>query len=819
MGKVTDITIDGKMGDWDDYGLQINILNPLGGDMPAHRDFYPRCRLGWDERGILLLAMVEDDTFTEADSQSDIWRKDAIEFFMADKVGGNQRLQLLIAPGMDTKHAQPRYHLNNLSPNKPNDNKQHQPVIARTKQDNGYFLEALIPWQILKLDPLKNKGHQELALQIFFNDVDGDSVRKQLLWYPGVRTYSDSTQMHPIRIAGGKTSPNTINATASASIQYLKWLKVNVLATPELAGRTCRLMIPNQPAIKQTLQLHGDWATCTFKQPLDAVNNQQKQVRILFGDNNLPSILDIPSLADKRKEMLLTTGLKFEPSTIFKTITFPECHFAQPLVMEQLLGSYSIKTDYYDTHCNPVSTAITPGRYGAVINITCHETGKTHTRYRTLYRMPQNVDPWDMTFGGDIQLPEAYGINPQVVKDHQKTVNAFVNWSFWDIAQNASFNAGLLSSLSQMEPGVEATVYNGVQTLEKQYWTTLERKLNHNDSMFTRAFALPLESDTHATTVHTGSMSEAGMTDDAPQKIDNLLSQWAEDTDEPFIACVIRNGVIVHHKAYGKRDDAPMQTNTKSWMASLSKLISGTMVMMMVDQQLINLDTPIDRYLPQLQNAGFNQMPTIRNLWTHTAGFTSHRGEDDPDLEHLIASIAPYVKVGNKYEYDGMGLELGIQLLGQVSGNCYPLMVKNHLLDPLGCTDTDCQNASWNTQSTAMDMAKIGQMLLNGGSYGPYRFMSKETRDAMLPIDMATLTGGRSTNQYGIGTSWYTGDGLSDRCFAHGAASSATLRIDLKHNLVISMTRNTAGKNFGNYHPKFIQTVTGCMLENQRVER
>ena len=166
-----------------------------------------------------------------------------------------------------------------------------------------------------------------------------------------------------------------------------------------------------------------------------------------------------------------------------------------------------------------------------------------------------------------------------------------------------------------------------------------------------------------------------------------------------------------------------------------------------------------------------------------------------------------------------MGLELGIQLLGQVSGECYPLMVKKHLLDPLGCNDTDCQNASWNTQSTAMDMAKIGQMLLNGGSYGHYRFMSEETRDAMLPIDMATLTEGRSTNQYGIGTSWYTGDGLSDLCFAHGAASSATLRIDLKHNLVISMTRNAAGKNFGKYHPRFIQTVTGCMLENQRVER
>ena len=103
-------------------------------------------------------------------------------------------------------------------------------------------------------------------------------------------------------------------------------------------------------------------------------------------------------------------------------------------------------------------------------------------------------------------------------------------------------------------------------------------------------------------------------------------------------------------------------------------------------------------------------------------------------------------------------------------------------------------------------------MLLNGGAYGQLRFMSEEARDAMLPIEIATITSDKSSNEYGIGTQWFTGDGLSDRCFAHGAASSATLRIDLTHNLVISMTRNSAGKNFGTYHPQFIKAVTDCMV-------
>lgn len=809
VGRIPDITIDGKTDDWhmdDDQksGLQINIFNPSGKSVPSTTDFHPTCRFAWNEQGIFLLAIVKDDVFTESANKSDIWRNDAIEFFMADAVGGKQRLQLLIAPGMDPKHPQPRYHLNNQSAHKPDDIEKYQPVIARTKQEHGYTLEAMIPWEILKIDIKKN---QTIGLQIFFNDVDGESHRDQLFWYPSGRTYADSSMMQSVFLRSSPSAP--VNASAKATIEYLSWLKIDVTASQKLAGKRCSINTSDQATIKQTFQPKGNLAYASFRIPFNSkIHGSSVYVE---GSDDCP--IDIPNMDEQRREMLLKSELRFEPSTIFQTSALPQCQFTQPLVMEKLLGSYTIETDYYDANCNAVTAADKPGRYAAVIKIKCHDTGKTITRYRALYRMPVNVDPWDMKLGGDILLPAEYGIVPSVVKASQSTVNDALNWSFWDIAQNASINASLLSSLSEIKTGTDITVYNGMMTVEKQYWTKLERKINGNDKMFFRSFAKPTKRDKPAITLHTGNMSEAGMAEDAPQKIDAILTEWAKDTDEAFIACVVRNGVVVHHKAYGTRDEKPMTTDTNSWMASLSKLISGTMAMMMVDQQLINLDTPIDRYLPEMQNAGFNQVPTIRNLWTHTAGMTSHRGEDDPDLEHLIASIAPQLKVGKKFEYDGMGLELGIQLMGQVSGVCYPTMVKTRLLDPLGCEYTNCENASWNTASTAMDMAKIGQMLLNGGSYGQYRFMSEQTRDAMLPIDINTITTDKSTTKYGIGTQWFSGDGLSDRCFAHGAASSATLRIDLKHNLVISMTRNNAGKNFGKYHSQFIKAITDCIKD------
>lgn len=810
VGKLKEIVIDGNAMDWENNGMQINIFNPMGDFDQKRSDYYPRCRFGWDDRGLLFLAEVSDDEFVESDNNADIWRADGIELFVGSGYKNEQRLQLLIAPGMDPNHPQVRFHLNNLSQEIPLDAENFPPQVACIRHENSYVLEALIPWQNLRVHAI----FRNVSLQVYFNDLDQDGKRKQYVWYPSVQTYSDSTQMYEIQLNNVR-SYNPISVMTKASIHNLRWLNITVTGIKELDGKSCSLRRGNDgyDQTKTNFKVDGDFAYAYFQIPFN-IKNPLPDLNVVHQFSPDYSVaVEIPDINEIRWKALLESEIKFDPSTIIKTDQFPVPNFSKPLYIEELIGSYRIETEFYDAQCNVVKRAEKPGRYGAVIKIICKESGKTHTRYRTIYRMPVNAEPWDMTVEGDVKLPTQYGIDPAIATANQKDVNAAMNWSFWDIAQNASFNAALLSSLSEMKADEPVTVYTGPMTREKQYWTTLERKLNHNDTMFYREFAMPAKLDKPATTLHEGSMTEAGMTDDAPQKIDAILTQWANDTDEAFIACVVRNGVIVHHKAYGTRDDKPMTTNTLSWMASLSKLISGTMAMMMVDQQLINLDTPIDRYLPELGNAGFKKIPTTRNLWTHTAGLTSHRGEDDPDLEHLIASIAPDLKVGKKFEYDGMGLELGIQLLGQISGECYPTMVKTHLLDPLGCDLTECLNASWNTRSTAMEMATIGQMLLNGGAYGNYRFMSEETRDAMLPIDISTITTDQSATQYGIGTQWFKEDGLSDRCFAHGAASAATLRIDLNQNLVIAMTRNNAGKNYGKYHPMFIKTVTDCIKD------
>jgi CubicO group peptidase (beta-lactamase class C family) len=58
---------------------------------------------------------------------------------------------------------------------------------------------------------------------------------------------------------------------------------------------------------------------------------------------------------------------------------------------------------------------------------------------------------------------------------------------------------------------------------------------------------------------------------------------------------------------------------------------------------------------------------------------------------------------------------------------------------------------------------------------------------------------GRLEPDWGIGTAWLGGDGLSKRTFGHEAASGALLRIDPELHMVLVSARNRTGDNYSVY--------------------
>ena len=163
--------------------------------------------------------------------------------------------------------------------------------------------------------------------------------------------------------------------------------------------------------------------------------------------------------------------------------------------------------------------------------------------------------------------------------------------------------------------------------------------------------------------------------------------------------------------------------------------------------------------------------------------------------------LLPALEVGAKHNYQGMGLALASKIMEMKSGEALPFLYRNHLFGPLDCKETRADLSSFGSWSTAHDLARIGQMMLNGGAYGNLRFFSPQTMAKMLPIQGKDRIGPDKTIRWGIGIKQLDSDGASVKAFGHSGASGSFLLIDPHHDLVIAHTRMTEGGSF----EKFLQ--------------
>jgi CubicO group peptidase (beta-lactamase class C family) len=104
---------------------------------------------------------------------------------------------------------------------------------------------------------------------------------------------------------------------------------------------------------------------------------------------------------------------------------------------------------------------------------------------------------------------------------------------------------------------------------------------------------------------------------------------------------------------------------------------------------------------------------------------------------------------------------------------------------------------------STLDLAKLGQMLLNKGTYNGYKIFSQQVFEEMLPKKLAV-----SDRSWGIGTSPMEGNGLSETAFGHGAASGTVFIIDPINDLIIISARNKPGKSHNEFENTLIELCT-----------
>jgi len=213
-------------------------------------------------------------------------------------------------------------------------------------------------------------------------------------------------------------------------------------------------------------------------------------------------------------------------------------------------------------------------------------------------------------------------------------------------------------------------------------------------------------------------------------RIDNIINEAIEENDIPgAVALIAHKGKVVYHKAFGKADtesNRAMKTDDIFRIASQTKAITSTAVMMLWEKGLFRLDDPISKYIPEFKKAtlldSFNESDstyttkpantqiTIRHLLSHTSGIGYGVIDEDPRFKKMYAkagitdlftteniSIAQSVKKlaalplhhepGSKFTYSE-GLDVLGYFIEIISGQPFDEFLREHIFDPIGMADT-----------------------------------------------------------------------------------------------------------------------------------
>ena len=203
------------------------------------------------------------------------------------------------------------------------------------------------------------------------------------------------------------------------------------------------------------------------------------------------------------------------------------------------------------------------------------------------------------------------------------------------------------------------------------------------------------------------------------QNIDQILEKHIASRDLPCAVAGVANAEgTLYMGAAGLRSlDASdaMTTDTIFAIASMTKAITTVATLQLVEQGLIDLDTPITAYLPHLEHLkvldGFDDdgkpmlsspktSPTTRQLLTHTSGYVYEiwnanglQRVASEQIDSLFAEggdgmTAPLgFSPGERWEY-GIGIDWAGVIVETLSGKGLDVYFQDHIFAPLGMHDT-----------------------------------------------------------------------------------------------------------------------------------
>ena len=352
---------------------------------------------------------------------------------------------------------------------------------------------------------------------------------------------------------------------------------------------------------------------------------------------------------------------------------------------------------------------------------------------------------------------------------------------------------------------------------------------------------------------------------DVSKAVRNAVQPFIEqDEISGAVTLVAKDGKVLSFETMGLSDLSTgrgMENDDLFWIASMTKPMAGVALIMLVEEGKVNVHDLVETHLPEFKDMWMvddesedtlvlkrpSRKITIFDILTHTAGVPN---VDEPrghtslaELTALVSQQPLEFEPGSRWKYSTAGTNTVGRIVEVVSGQPFEVFLQERVLDPLGMYDTtffptknqvqriaksylkDDETPElteipvhfvigelWDTQrtvkpggglfSTADDMRRFYQMMLNGGVWNGRRILSEKSVRELT----RTQTGDIETG-FTEGMSW----GLAFQVvkepqgvtamlppgtFGHGGAYATQSWVDPENNVICIMMIQRRG--FGN---------------------
>jgi CubicO group peptidase (beta-lactamase class C family) len=316
----------------------------------------------------------------------------------------------------------------------------------------------------------------------------------------------------------------------------------------------------------------------------------------------------------------------------------------------------------------------------------------------------------------------------------------------------------------------------------------------------------------------------------------DLLRKWV-DEDKLLGAgvCVGRRGRMVEPRFFGRHKDErgspPLANDALFLVASVTKPVTVTAAMMLVERGQLSLEDRVASFVPAFAARG-KEAVQVRHLMTHTSGLPEMVA-DNLKLRKARKPLSAFVEAacrepllfppGTRVSYQSMGTLMLAEVVHQVTGKSLHEFLRQEVFGPLEMADTslgwqpakkeriaqvrvlggpDSPDQVWNTPywlglgapwggmiTSPADFARFCQMVLNGGELHGVRILAPAAVRAMTTNQLAAMPlvpeEERRCRPWGLGwrLNWpghsaNFGDLLGPRAFGHWGATGTVVWID-----------------------------------------